>query len=667
TISATRGRPIFVLGCPRSGTTLLGLMLQAHPKIAIPPESRFLMPVYFRRHRFGSLEHAPSRRRLAQAIIKTPKFRDLGLDPEQLTEDIVANAGTVGAAFGLVFRSYADRFDKERWGDKRPGYHNYLWAIERLFPDAQYIHLVRDGRDCVASLKQMWWWQKSTHESVRAWMRATENVAAARQRMPAGSVHELRYEDLVTEPEKQLREMCDFLGEPFDERMLNPSSVADQVVPDYKTWHVNTHSAISTSAVGKFAERLEPWELRLCETVMADSLRSYGYGLTGADKAPQEDLEAYERVEAEKAGRVRDQQRRDEAKGDTGPVADMSPAQAQAERRARRSKRLELRVRGGVRRVARIAQGFADPASRPRYIAAAKGRLSGTRGGGAERCLACDAPKVRVASIQHAKDKQKVLRVRICGHCGHVANPGNTKDYSSFTNLGKMALRDRVGSEEHKGREYHMARLGSAILHREGLDVLVYGAGRSFDNKHIQKLRRVRKVAIADVMKLRDDAEFVDSNKPATRRFPLVLACEVIEHFLRPREEFRKLFSYVERDGLLVCSTNIYDGTDLSEHGYIFSKGHTSYYTPESLAAIARAHGYYVDFRVPRIATGKPGPRKRYVLFSKSRQVMENTACYFGRNMFAPAEGKRPKAGAKKSQPKAKAQSDKAGKAAVAS
>lgn len=241
--------------------------------------------------------------------------------------------------------------------------------------------------------------------------------------------------------------------------------------------------------------------------------------------------------------------------------------------------------------------------------------------------------------------------MRICGRCGHVANPENTKDYSSMKKLGKMALRDRVGSEEHKGREYHMARLGTAILHRDGLDVLVYGAGRSFDNKHIEKLRHVRKVVIADVMRLRDDAEFVDSNKPAPRRFPLVLACEVIEHFLKPREEFGKLFSYVERDGILVCSTNIYDGTDLSEHGYIFSKGHTSYYTPESLTAIARAHGYYADFRVPRVATGDPGPRKRYVLFSRSRHVMENTACYFGRHMFAPSEGQRKKSD-EKPQPK---------------
>ncbi len=79
----------------------------------------------------------------------------------------------------------------------------------------------------------------------------------------------------------------------------------------------------------------------------------------------------------------------------------------------------------------------------------------------------------------------------------------------------------------------------------------------------------MRHVAIGDIMKLRDDAEFVDANKRASRTFPVVVASEVIEHFRKPPDDFSKLFKFVKADGLLVCGTNIYDGGNLSRDAYI--------------------------------------------------------------------------------------------------
>ena len=87
-----------------------------------------------------------------------------------------------------------------------------------------------------------------------------------------------------------------------------------------------------------------------------------------------------------------------------------------------------------------------------------------------------------------------------------------------------------------------MAQMAIDILGRTDLDVLVYSAGRSLDNHHIAALPSVRSVAISDVIRLRDDAEFYDSSEPATRRFPVVIASEVIEHFLEPRADFERLF-----------------------------------------------------------------------------------------------------------------------------
>ncbi|WP_283134155.1 class I SAM-dependent methyltransferase [Rhizohabitans arisaemae] len=183
-----------------------------------------------------------------------------------------------------------------------------------------------------------------------------------------------------------------------------------------------------------------------------------------------------------------------------------------------------------------------------------------------------------------------------------------------------------------------MARMAVEIMGGSELSVLVYGPGRSLDYRHIGALDKVRRAAVGDLMKLVEDADWVDLAAPVTDRFDLLIACEVVEHFTDPPADFAQLFSHVTDDGLVVCSTNIYDGTDLKKHDYVFIKGHTSYYSPRSIARIAKENGFYIDFRVPLAATTTVGPRKRYVLFSRSIERMQDVALYFGRNLYAPSE-----------------------------
>ena len=148
-------RPIFVVGCPRSGTTLFRVMLHAHPRIALPPENQYVMPAYHRRAKFKDLTVEKNRQRLADWITQRPDggFHYLQLDGEKVAREIVDGATTLGTALGIPFRAYAQKFDKERWGDKRPAYYGFMDELDRLFPDAQFIHVVRDGRAAVASYK----------------------------------------------------------------------------------------------------------------------------------------------------------------------------------------------------------------------------------------------------------------------------------------------------------------------------------------------------------------------------------------------------------------------------------------------------------------------------------------------------------------------------------
>jgi hypothetical protein len=262
---------------------MLQLMLHAHPRIAIPPETRFVLEGYRRRRAFLPLSSAENRQRLAGWIVDRPesRFVDLGLDPEAVGADIQAGS-TLGSAFRAVFRAYAHRFGKVRWGDKRPAYIANLPALLRLFPDAQIVHIVRDGRDCVASLKEMSWHHTGLHRAISTWAQAVDSGDWAARVLGPGTYHQVYYERLVTDTETELRQLCRFLGEEYDPAMAEPAAVADVAVPAHKTWHARTRLPVGSDRVGRWEQTLDPAEAALCEAVLGSRLRSHGYDLAGA-------------------------------------------------------------------------------------------------------------------------------------------------------------------------------------------------------------------------------------------------------------------------------------------------------------------------------------------------------------------------------------------------
>lgn len=280
-------RPIVVMGCPRSGTTMLQLMLHAHPNIAIPPETRFVLTAYQERGRFGDLTDPANRRALARWIVDRPatKFADLGLDADEVTERIVAGPPTLGSALGIVFRAYAERFGKPRWGDKRPAYLSNIDVIRQLFPDAQIVNIVRDGRDCVASLNEMPWHHADIYHTIAQWAAAVDHSRRAARSLPADSYCEISYERLVASPEQELTRLCAYLGEEYHPAMCEPSRVAPVAVPEKKVWHKRTHQPVTTEQIGSWARRLAPEQLALCEALLGSRLRRLGYQLSGTGRA----------------------------------------------------------------------------------------------------------------------------------------------------------------------------------------------------------------------------------------------------------------------------------------------------------------------------------------------------------------------------------------------
>ncbi|NUR87823.1 MAG: sulfotransferase [Nonomuraea sp.] len=301
-------RPVFVIGCPRSGTTMLQLMLHSHPRIAVPPETRFLIPAYQRRREFGDLRAPAARQALAGWIAgdRTTKFRELKVDKHAFVRQATEGPGSLGSVIGTAFRMYAERFGKERWGDKRPSYVKQVGILRRLFPDAQFVHLVRDGRDCVSSLKEMPWYTLDSLHAMATWAESIDAGARLRRTLPEDTYYELRYEDLTDDPSTELKKLCHFLDEDFEPAMVSPRQAASVAVPAHKVWHSNTHGDVSRASVGSWSRRLEPWEIALCEHVLGERLQASGYELTGAPRPARDRVAAYQRtLQRRRASRMR--------------------------------------------------------------------------------------------------------------------------------------------------------------------------------------------------------------------------------------------------------------------------------------------------------------------------------------------------------------------------
>lgn len=268
-------RPIFILGCPRSGTTLLRLMLRAHPRIAISPETRLLLDAYEHRGAYGDLGRPANLTALAEWIVAGAgtRFGRLGLDPRTVAQEIISGPPTLGSALEIVLRAYARRLGKPRWGDKRPAYVQHIDALLRMFPNAQIVHLIRDGRDCVAELKRTPWWRMGVYHAIATWTQAIDAGSAAAKRLASDAYIELQYERLAADPDEELRRLCAFLGESYV-----PAMAAPRVSAEWERWHFGASRGADPGARARRENRrLDRWEMELCEAVMTDRLLAYGY------------------------------------------------------------------------------------------------------------------------------------------------------------------------------------------------------------------------------------------------------------------------------------------------------------------------------------------------------------------------------------------------------
>ena len=209
----------FIVGSPRSGTTLLRFMLAAHSDLAIPPETGF--PGHIAGdEKLAGLRPAELLRIITDFPPSAPAWRDFGMAEETLRRALFKlNPFSVAEGIRSFYQLYASRHGKRRVGDKTPSHGEAMIAIECLLPEAAFIHVIRDGRDSSFSLRDMWFAPSQDIAVLAAYWR--DNVTRCRRQGRSVQRYlEVRYEDLLSDTPGQLRRVCDFVDLPFEARML---------------------------------------------------------------------------------------------------------------------------------------------------------------------------------------------------------------------------------------------------------------------------------------------------------------------------------------------------------------------------------------------------------------------------------------------------------------
>jgi Sulfotransferase family/Uncharacterised nucleotidyltransferase len=266
----------FFVGVARSGTTLLRAMMDAHPEIAIPPESWFVTELAARRGTYES-RHGFDVERFATDLVAHERFARWGIEKDDLRAAICESGpGDYPSAIRSVFSQWATRHGKQRYGDKTPGYLTQLALIVALLPEARIVHLIRDGRDVALSYSDEL--GVSVVNAMRIWRARVRDAREAGRSLGHSRYREIRYEDLVADPDATLRVVCGFIGLPFSDRMLCHSEHAQQMLAGTPDRHRHRHVELPlTVGLRDWRSQMPAHVIRACGLLAGDLLDDLGY------------------------------------------------------------------------------------------------------------------------------------------------------------------------------------------------------------------------------------------------------------------------------------------------------------------------------------------------------------------------------------------------------
>ncbi|MFN8621060.1 MAG: stealth conserved region 3 domain-containing protein [Chloroflexota bacterium] len=271
--------PIFIVGTSRSGTSLLASMLGAHSSIACGPETALFLHLEGRLKRILDDPRWPDEAvrfltELQRVTADETVLTHFGLTPERVRRRLEVRPPSARALMEALTVPFMEDQGKRRWAEKTP---KHLWhaaMIRRLWPDARVIRIVRDPRGVALSTRE-WPFQRSAVKVAYQWRLDEAHWRAFSAGDPL--TLELRYEDLVTDPEAAVARVCAFLGEPFEPAMVQASAARAKVVAENEAWHAKVAGAVDPARAVAWRTDLPEDEQRAVAMICHAEMPRHGY------------------------------------------------------------------------------------------------------------------------------------------------------------------------------------------------------------------------------------------------------------------------------------------------------------------------------------------------------------------------------------------------------
>lgn len=281
----------FVVGVNRSGTTLMRMMLDAHPDLTMPPETHFVPELIDVAEAGDATPEA-----LLATITKQREWGDFGLTEEQLLAAFRAiDPLNAGDALRSFYGLYAERAGKPRCGEKTPIYVKSIRKIHGALPEAKFVHVIRDGRDVALSIRDRAVKEHPIPKIAERWVRRIGQARRQSKKLPDGAYMEIRYEQLILDTEPVLRDVCEFFELDWDDAILDYHQRSAERLEEMKrelpadgkrttlsverrmATHARTTQAPDPSRVSRWREQMDREDRRTFESIAGELLAELGY------------------------------------------------------------------------------------------------------------------------------------------------------------------------------------------------------------------------------------------------------------------------------------------------------------------------------------------------------------------------------------------------------
>lgn len=260
---------LFVLGCDRSGTTLLQGLLNSHPDIFISYEIGIIYPlknVYEREGASFMIDLVCKRGLIeeGQALQVLDEYRDGKFE-------------SFSNLLAKLYRMRASKDGKSIWGDKMPSYTGHIDELAFLFPNSRFINIIRDPRGVSSSWAKTDWGPMTTYHAAKKWRKKIYEARESLIKLDKNRYENILFEDLVNDPEPVLRRICRLVGKEYDSVMLDPINRKKSILPKrLDELHPDRNKPVNSNIAEKWRE-LPKNRLSHIETICREDMLAFGY------------------------------------------------------------------------------------------------------------------------------------------------------------------------------------------------------------------------------------------------------------------------------------------------------------------------------------------------------------------------------------------------------